>query len=1537
MKRKRMNNKAVSSPIEFTIAFGVLVIAFAFLFQSVGQMFVPLDVENADYSAKAMLISEKLVKDVGRTLYGDPDWENDPGNVSDVGIAKEDVMFDAVQYDNGTINVVVDKFPKQDLAVVNLLYTPKENLHHGDTISVAFNVKNVGNNNSGKFSWDVFIDDNLSKWGDFTDSLSPGSSVSMKNIPVVIPSNNKSKYTLKVEIFPVDDDNPDNNYAETYVHVGEYYTVPDLAVVSLDYSPKFGVDDGEYITVDFTVENINAKVSDGFSWNVSIEGVIQKSGSYSNGLAENEKKSFTGLSIKIPTQGKTSYTLKAWIVPWGDDADYSNNYMTRSVSTTGSTPGVSPTVKTVDPFHDDIEYSWAEVYGNLTSTGSYSNVYVWFTWREQGAPSWSNTTKSIMNSTGLFDETLTNLKENTTYEFEAHAQGVGGSLVVDGGVKNFTTKEHGIYSKLLVTTGSSAYGWNVFRGGDVNMHATVSGVWGNGDSVEVWFVIVGKDSNGNTVYGPFSTASATIAKSGYNNNFSETINIDKKVGFWPTIKPDFYYTAHAAMYENNNQILTAVGNTNVCHATAFPSIATKWADVVVGTHGTKIKLIGRVRSFGDISNLNIYFHVWTIDPSTGKQDDHYTGSEGISSSDSDAEGGYTDSHIYDTADDLTPPLGQMVRGQTYYAEFMAKYTDENGYTAYQTGGAIPFKWGLVNDIQVNTVDYKITLDGSVKFEGYVTNIEQLGLAFLGFRYKEYGSDGDLETNTKLPADSNVYQANAVDITPGSRPYTYKYSVKLSLNTSKRYTFVAFARVHHLLTGSDDYGFGEERNTQVYTPNNSLNSLNVETLSPTVDGNTVTLKGRLNSVGNLAAGAHVYFFINGEKQSWGNNYIYKSGCPKEFKKMYTLDDGDYSFYAAAYNIPHGWAYGNSASFRVSNNNNGGGGTNNDVSIHSPDVTTLSHSDVTIGSCFLAGTKVTMADGSTKNIENIHIGDMVKSFDSATGKFKAAKVVKVFHHAGEEMPDYYMIVNGKLRVTPNHVILINGEWKAAGNLNIGDTLKSGDGRSVKVLSIERIFKKVPTYNLETLPYHTYIADNFVVHNAKSSPTASISGRLDDTGNSPCTVGFYWKGPGDTRWNQRDYGSKSSTGKFGISIDISKEGWYEYEAYAKNSMGTATGSVESFKVTKSSCFLAGTKVLMADGSTKNIENIHIGDMVKSLDMNTMKWRTAKVVRVTDYSPEEMTGNYYVVLNKEIKMTGNQVVYADNSWKEAKDLKRGDVLGLYNGTVVMTVDKIYNRVPTYEIELDHYHNYEVVLNCGAMIMVHNATATAVSSQLADDDTSSSTSTSSTSTSSTSTSSTSTSTATLASDDTSSSSSDSGSVDTSSTSTSSSTTSNETIITIDPTTTIQPYTPTRIITSITTIANRTYTNTTYIINSLKNIMPKCGNAIMELRFCHMRDESGNEYANYTRITIKKTISEYGIVKKAKLDALAKLDYSILREGLGLDNTPYQVGIVVKSQDGKVWNCGVPITANSNIVSMYSRNVVIDGNERAKLTVAVFG
>lgn len=139
--------------------------------------------------------------------------------------------------------------------------------------------------------------------------------------------------------------------------------------------------------------------------------------------------------------------------------------------------------------------------------------------------------------------------------------------------------------------------------------------------------------------------------------------------------------------------------------------------------------------------------------------------------------------------------------------------------------------------------------------------------------------------------------------------------------------------------------------------------------------------------------------------------------------------------------------------------------------------------TVGSggngCFVGGTLVSTLTGGIP-IEQIKVGDIVISYNESIGELELNIVGQTFIHTEEEAEDYYLRINEMVGVTPNHPFYVNGEWKEARELQIGDTLLGIESGEVCIDSIQKVYEKVATYNLEVGGSHNYFADGFLVHN-------------------------------------------------------------------------------------------------------------------------------------------------------------------------------------------------------------------------------------------------------------------------------------------------------------------------------------------------------------------------------------------------------------------------------------------------------------------------
>jgi len=133
----------------------------------------------------------------------------------------------------------------------------------------------------------------------------------------------------------------------------------------------------------------------------------------------------------------------------------------------------------------------------------------------------------------------------------------------------------------------------------------------------------------------------------------------------------------------------------------------------------------------------------------------------------------------------------------------------------------------------------------------------------------------------------------------------------------------------------------------------------------------------------------------------------------------------------------------------------------------------------GGCFLAGTKILIPRGKSKNIEELKVGDYILTREGIkSSKLVEALVTKTFKHTVGQ----YLVINEKLRVTPEHNLFVNGRFMVAEDVRVGDSLLDDQNNFVYVYSVERKMGNFKVYNLEIEEKQTFFADGFYVHNQK-----------------------------------------------------------------------------------------------------------------------------------------------------------------------------------------------------------------------------------------------------------------------------------------------------------------------------------------------------------------------------------------------------------------------------------------------------------------------
>ena len=315
----------------------------------------------------------------------------------------------------------------------------------------------------------------------------------------------------------------------------------------------------------------------------------------------------------------------------------------------------------------------------------------------------------------------------------------------------------------------------------------------------------------------------------------------------------------------------------------------------------------------------------------------------------------------------------------------------------------------------------------------------------------------------------------------------------------------------------------------------------------------------------------------------------------------------------------------------------------------------------GNCFVAGTEITMFDNTIKKIEDVKIGDQVKTMNTETMKIENNLVEEIASPVHSDMVRL-TFQGGENKNTFDHPYYVKGKgfssYKPAltqqrygfsvAFLEVGDTVYRLDNKNKlieeKLLNITEEIKEVQTYNLNRVSNnHNFFAGGYLVHN---------------------------KGEGS-----------------------------------------------------GSCFTAGTKVTMSDGTLKNIEDVEIGERVLG--------KNNKINQVTGLERPIVGSRKTYIINNKVEATGDHPFWTTEGWKvndleykleilknsnkvyqgenpinedTISQLKVGDILFTKNGQEKIEKIEVRTDRPfaetVYDLNLDGDHTYFAndfsVHNCG-------------------------------------------------------------------------------------------------------------------------------------------------------------------------------------------------------------------------------------------------
>ncbi|MEE1941154.1 polymorphic toxin-type HINT domain-containing protein [Streptomyces sp. TRM 70361] len=239
------------------------------------------------------------------------------------------------------------------------------------------------------------------------------------------------------------------------------------------------------------------------------------------------------------------------------------------------------------------------------------------------------------------------------------------------------------------------------------------------------------------------------------------------------------------------------------------------------------------------------------------------------------------------------------------------------------------------------------------------------------------------------------------------------------------------------------------------------------------------------------------------------------------------------------------------------------------------------------CFLAGTDVLMADGTTKDIEDVELGDKVLATDPETGETGPREVTRLIVTEDDKHFNKLSIATGDgvetLTATHEHPFWSPSEkrWVEAEDLRPGMTLLTDENETVIVTANRPFTKRATTYNLTVDDLHTYYAlageTPVLVHNSNcDAPSGSLQGQKladrlrKESAGSPFTPGGFLEPeaiensrlimPGSDMNNKalrarlEERGGVSQWGKYSTETHQSSYGDYQVHYY----MNSTTGEV-------------------------------------------------------------------------------------------------------------------------------------------------------------------------------------------------------------------------------------------------------------------------------------------------------------------------------------------------------------------------------------------
>jgi len=163
---------------------------------------------------------------------------------------------------------------------------------------------------------------------------------------------------------------------------------------------------------------------------------------------------------------------------------------------------------------------------------------------------------------------------------------------------------------------------------------------------------------------------------------------------------------------------------------------------------------------------------------------------------------------------------------------------------------------------------------------------------------------------------------------------------------------------------------------------------------------------------------------------------------------------------------------------------------------------------VGKCsFDPTTPILMADGTTKPIKSVAVGDRVLASDPVGGRTEGKAVTLLHDNLDTDLADLVLVDDhgtlATVHTTQNHPFwdATTQQWTRVDHLRAGDRLQSALGGAVVVVSVRSFTQQRHMLNLTVADLHTYYvmagSTPVLVHNTGGCPTGNARFAVDSNG--------------------------------------------------------------------------------------------------------------------------------------------------------------------------------------------------------------------------------------------------------------------------------------------------------------------------------------------------------------------------------------------------------------------------------------------------------